>query len=300
MEVSKKKVRNYLPSDVSFDILSKLSVKALKRFTCVCKIWANLFENPQFINMYRINLFSSKYNDCHNSHLLLKQTPNYGEFDDNDNIFLFSGETFDNKVKLNWPRPFEVYRECIFIIGSIVNGILCLCQGNGLGDPSSFNTKVVLWNPSTEEFKLIPCGSFKSTFLKAFPTNTVFEDLRDITICVNIHGFGYDPITDDYKLIRFFYSIDNIKFGHDPNNCINDETLWQIYSLKSNCWRDLQVKMPTNFLNEYWQNTGDSMYFNGMCHWWGYEDYHKEEFWVRLVCQNHGRDFLELDPYKIL
>lgn len=61
--------------------------------------------------------------------------------------------------------------------------------------------KIVLWNPYTGDFKVLPSGSFEHTVLKAFPPGLVFEDLPLIPTFVNIHGFGYDHVTDDYKLI---------------------------------------------------------------------------------------------------
>jgi len=179
--------------------------------------------------------------------------------DDHENVFLLYGEMFENSVKLDWPSPFEVDPEGIFIVGSIVNCILCLCQGNGRGDTTWIAQKVAMWNPSTEEFKVIPNGSFEHTILKTFPPGSVFEDLPVISTIVNIHGFGYDPITYDYKMIQYFGFFDDVE-KHDPN----DETLWQIYSLRNNSRRDLQVEMPNHFWNNWWQETGYAVYFNGM------------------------------------
>ncbi|RHN70242.1 putative F-box domain, galactose oxidase/kelch, beta-propeller, F-box associated interaction [Medicago truncatula] len=276
MALTKKEVSNHIPRDISFLILSKLPVKSLKRFTCVCKFWANFFEKPQFMSMYL-----SKYDDHHNSRLLLKQTPSFFDYDDHDYLFLLLGETFENSVKLDWPPPIDVDREGILIAGSIVNGILCLCQGNGRGDTTWIAQKVVLWNPSTEEFKVIPNGSFEHAILKAFPPGTVFEDLPVINTIVNIHGFGYDPVSDDYKLIRCFCFFDNPE-KRDPN----DEILWQIYDLRSNCWRDLQVEMPSHLWTDMWQETGYAVYLQGMCHWWGYEDYFGDEVLVSFNLSN--------------
>ncbi|CAL5210777.1 unnamed protein product [Lathyrus oleraceus] len=286
MDLPKKEVSNYIPNDISFDILSKLPMKSLKRFSCVCKFWSNLFEEPQFMDIYRTSLFVSNYDDHHNSCFLFKKTPELGENQNEDNIVLLSGEAFENKVKLDWPPPFEVYRGRIYIIGSIVNGMLCLCRGNGRGDHICINQEVILWNPSTEDFKVIPSGSFKHTILKAFPPDTIFEDLSKITTFVNIYGFGYDPIVDDYKLIRNFCFIDNKKYELDPNDYIHDETLWQIYSLKSNSWRDIQVKMPNHILDSGWEQNGNAIYFQGMCHWWGYKDYYGEHVLVSFNLRN--------------
>ena len=75
------------------------------------------------------NLFlsRSRYDDHQNSRLLLKVTPEYG-YGYTDKMFLLSGDTFENSVKLDWPPPFEEDSAGIFIVGSVVNGILCLCQ----------------------------------------------------------------------------------------------------------------------------------------------------------------------------
>jgi len=157
MALTKKKVSNYIPHDISFDILSKLPMKSLKRFTCVCKFWANLFEKPQFIYEHvQNNLLLPKYDEYHNSRLLLKKTPAFSEdYDDDNYIFLLSGEMFENSVKLDWSPPFEENRKDLFIVGSVVNGILCLYQGNGNGNTSWIVQKIVLWNPYTGDFKVI-------------------------------------------------------------------------------------------------------------------------------------------------
>jgi len=97
----------------------------------------------------------------------------------------------------------------------------------------------------------IPSGSFEHTVLKAFPPGLVFEDLPLIPTFVNIHGFCYDPVIDDNKLIRYF-CICNDVMKHGPN----DQILWQVYSLKSNYWRDLQVEMPNHVRRQGWQDTG--------------------------------------------
>jgi hypothetical protein len=50
---------NYIPEDISFSILSKLSIKSLNRFSCVRNSWNQLFENSNFINLFRNNLIHS-------------------------------------------------------------------------------------------------------------------------------------------------------------------------------------------------------------------------------------------------
>ncbi|XP_058732594.1 F-box/kelch-repeat protein At3g06240-like [Vicia villosa] len=285
----KRKVLDYIPNDISFDILLKLPVKSLKRFTCVCHFWAYLFKNPLFMKMYCTHFFLSKYEYHHNFRLLLKQREYW--YEDISDIFLLSGKNFENKVKLDWPPPFQMYREDTFILGSAVNGIICIYQGSGFGNTSRINQEVVLWNPSTREFKVIPSGSFERTILKAYPPGSVFEDLPIIPTISNIHGFGYDLVTNDYKLIRYFCIVDYYN-STDPN----ENTLWQIYSLKSNSWRDLKIKMPNySWNNKLTDHIGDAIYFRGMCHWWGCEDYFGE---VMLVSFNLAEEVVITTPTK--
>ncbi|XP_045796000.1 F-box only protein 8-like [Trifolium pratense] len=260
MKLTKKEVSKYIPRDISFDILSKLPLKSLKRFTCVCKFWTNLFEKPEFMRMYRKHLSTSTYDD-HNSRLLFKQTP-AGYMSDEDNLYILSNETFENSIKLDWPPPFESHHIDMCVFDSVVNGILCVYQGSGSCTSTLFGQTVVLWSQSTDEFKVIPDGSIEHLILKAFPPGTVFEELPIIPTFVGIHGFCYDPVTDDYKLIRRF------GFSLNPQN-INDDivSFWQIYSLKSNCWRDLQVEvdMPGNM----GRTVDFAVNLHGMCHWLG-------------------------------
>ena len=41
------------------------------------------------------------------------------------------------------------------------------------------------------------------------------------------------------------------------------DSLWEVYSLRSNSLRKLDVDMPTDYLT-----SGSRVYKNGVCHWW--------------------------------
>ncbi|XP_024640797.1 putative F-box protein At3g17490 [Medicago truncatula] len=55
----------------------------------------------------------------------------------------------------------------------------------------------------------------------------------------------------------------------EDDSYINDrssyETFWEIYSLRSNCWRKLDVCIPNCYL--YTFKRGIGLYTNGVCHW---------------------------------
>lgn len=153
-------------------------------------------------------------------------------------FYFLSGERHENKVKLDWPPPFKDDDTNIFILGSVsINGILCLTK-------SHIRNRFVLWNPTTNEFKSIQ--------------PILFEDLSYYQIN-HFSGFGYDHGTNDYKMTNFV-------------RCLNIEdedrsykTYWEIYSLRSNCWRKLDVYLP----NYYFMPKQDmSVYMDGVYHWW--------------------------------
>ncbi|RDX70401.1 hypothetical protein CR513_50357, partial [Mucuna pruriens] len=79
-----------------------------------------------------------------------------------------------NKVKLDWPNPFqEDEPSFLFILGyANNNGILCL---------HLFPNTFVLWNPATKELKVIP-----PSLVESVPPN---QDPL-----VSLHEFGYDHV----------------------------------------------------------------------------------------------------------
>jgi molecular chaperone HtpG len=209
---------NYVYDDIVFYILSKLPLKSIKRFSCARKSWSRLFENPNFTKMFIINSHPLYHDACLN----LSQSPEFPISHDLNNFYLLSGDKFQNKLKLNFPPPFLDPQFSIIRILDCVNGILRIIG----------KTVVVFWNPATEEVKVIP------------PSQLEFS-------CrIMDHGFGYDHVKDDYKIIQY---VDVVE-GHDP--------FWEIYSLKNDSWRKMDIDMPSrvNF---------DNVSLNGICHWLG-------------------------------
>jgi F-box interacting protein len=136
-----------------------------------------------------------------------------------------------------------------------INGILCLNQRCA--------RRLVLWNPTNGEFKIIPYDH--SEYL---PPNR--QPLCDL------NGFGYDHVTNDYKVIQFVDSylgaLDEDEENEEfiPEDRSSYETFWMIYSLRSNSWRKLDLNIPNRYY--YSQNRLVGAYTNGVCHWWARTD----------------------------
>jgi len=238
---------NHILDDFVFSILSNLPLKSLKRFGCVRRSWALLFENSHFMNLLRNNFICNYQSYYDDTCLLLNLSPLYQNHY-NSSLFSISGERFQNMKKLYWPS--QIQEEGIGILGSSsINGILCLYVKDR-------RQLMCLWNPTINEFKVIPPSPFE---------NAPYY----IYIGINYHRFGYDCVRDDYKVtIRYviFQAISNDDvFVNDPFllNCV-----WEMYSLRSNSWTNLELDnfIPTN------RDDNNKFYLEGMCQWLSYGD----------------------------
>ncbi|CAJ2669218.1 unnamed protein product [Trifolium pratense] len=247
MVVQNKKVSIDIPDDLNFSILSKLSLKSLIQFGCVRKSWSLLFKNPYFMSLFRNNFLSNNSSYYDGTSILL-HTDNIIHFDEKHVLYSLSGERYENKTLLNFPNPFEEDDPDFYISGSgSINGILCLINKF---EP---NNRVVLWNPATTEFKIIPTSPC--------------EFVPYMNVDIDQYGFGYDSVSDDYKVIQValcdpkrdcdidFSSLGEISFG----------PLWEVYSLRTNSWSKFRFDIPTNYEVQ-------GVFLDGMCHWWGEND----------------------------
>ncbi|XP_058756722.1 putative F-box protein At3g25460 [Vicia villosa] len=248
-----KKVSIGIPNDLSFFILSKLSAKTLKRFECVCKLWTLLFQNSYFMSLFCKNLYNHSYYGYTSLllHLHHKTTSS-------DLLYSLSDKHFENKIKLNWPNPIQKEDLEFDILGSrSVNGILCLIISS-----LQTNTRLVLWNPVSEEFKVVP-----TSFRESVPPYMDIEITR--------YGFGYDSDRDDYKVIRQIMYNPNSDSESDIDDLSSEDiyyqVFWEIYSLQSNSWKKLKSNLPNNYIDRV-------LCLDGMCHWWGEEGYSNENY----------------------
>ncbi|KEH17000.1 putative F-box domain, leucine-rich repeat domain, L domain-containing protein [Medicago truncatula] len=247
------KVHNYISDDISFTILSKLPLKSLNRFRCVRKSWSLLFENQHLMNMIRKN-FLCNLNCCSyydQASLLLK----YLDETHKDILYSLSHERFENKVKLDCTNVIDhLYIFRIFGLGSI-NGIVCVHANCGA---------IVFWNPATQAIKLIPPSPLE---LVELPIPGVAKEFVNVEAFTYLHGFGYDSVIDDYKvicLVSFDIQVELVDtFSDSLLEDIYLDELWEIYSLRSNSWRKLDIDMPSSS----YCIEGTQVYMDGVCHW---------------------------------
>ncbi|RHN81654.1 putative F-box domain-containing protein [Medicago truncatula] len=115
----------------------------------------------------------------------------YLRSDDYWKLYFLSGDKFQNRVLLL--MEFFVYVALIIMV-----------------------LKILLWNPEIDQVKVIPSG------IAELPPKVRSE--------IKLHGFGYDHVRNDYKVIQH---VDMITFNITPWDVVKQEPFWEIYSLKS-------------------------------------------------------------------
>ncbi|KAK8556439.1 hypothetical protein V6N12_002841 [Hibiscus sabdariffa] len=215
------------------EILSKLPVKSLTCFRCVCKPWSSSFQTPLFITKHL-------QNNLRNNNLNLLHKGFCG--DSRDGVHSFSqlstekGQNFS--VKQNFHLPFSGKGWSFLEVDGPCNGILCLADRD----------KAALWNPSTREFKILPQSSVQRPPLA---DSTRFRCL----------GFGYDSQTDDYKVVRFV--VNYFEEDSDAGSRFEQNDQVELYSLRSDLWKEISYPGVNPDGSPLFNS-----YVNGVYYWW--------------------------------
>ncbi|XP_074266331.1 F-box/kelch-repeat protein At3g06240-like [Silene latifolia] len=149
-----------------------------------------------------------------------------------------------------------------------VKGLVCFIWGlQDLG----------LWNPATREFKAI--------------TPWLYNPIHVYRL--NLIGFGFDSLSNDFKIVR--------------GNCSDDGIhSYEVYSLATNSWKSLRE--PSTLVKLF--RTFTEAYLNGVCYWPAYSDlfdtplilsfnFSTEVFMVFNEPQNSIGSEIKFEPWEI-
>lgn len=191
-----------LPEEILFDILTRLPIKSLLRCKSLSKDWLQLISNPGFVQLHMEHAKQNKQK-------ILFASSKSGI----SNIHSLESETLHSPlVSYNFRLP-----GALFMVGTC-NGLVCL---------SDYKTIVVLCNPATREHFSILFDKFDVS-----PDN--FEE----EFCL---GFGHDPVSDEYKILRIDFSYH--KSADD--DLYTENTNVYVYTLGSKSWR--KTESPFRF-----------------------------------------------------
>ncbi|XP_059629937.1 F-box protein At3g07870-like [Cornus florida] len=224
--MNRKKI--FLPNDLLMDVLPRLPIKTLVRLACVSKSWYSWLTNPSFITVH--NLANN------NNNLLLIRSRSG---DDGKGVH-FSLLRCENQMFYDYANlrlPLNSNNPSLRIIG-ICNGVVCLY--------SSFSRLVdwkelYLWNPSIRKTMALP---------------PLQDPFRSHSPLMHRIGFGYDALTDDYKVVRIVYLYERITNG------VRSPPEVDIFSLSTGTWRNISHLGLPHIIDE-----SPQAYVNGAAHW---------------------------------
>ncbi|KAF9602540.1 hypothetical protein IFM89_029839 [Coptis chinensis] len=226
-----------LPDEVIVEIFSRVPPKSVVRFRCLSKSWCKTLSDPNFIKTHlshaiaedKLNIFI--LSEIENIRMPREVRPKSGSgFCSITRMWNIEGELFNKSVEVRNPFVSNQYAtagDLVLFVASC-NGLVCLLSED----------RVCLLNPSTRECKIVNFGKNRCWHYGL------------------TRGFGYDPITDNYKLVE-------ISIDRNFHDIFNTET--RVYSLSN-------ASSSTTFSNSYRiKNPEDAgIYLNGALHWIGY------------------------------
>nr|GMD89782.1 F-box/kelch-repeat protein At3g06240-like isoform X1 [Ipomoea batatas] len=229
-----------LPEPLLMEVLSRLPVKSLLQLKCVCKNWYALIHNPFFVSIHY-------QNHSKDSHLLVhRHDPHTG---DSELSFLHSSSPI-------MPNP---HQDSDLFSWEIVG------PSKGLFLLYNHQEEAAVWNPGTREFRLIIRGS-------GFPYS---DSLR---LFSQAFGFGADPVSNEYKVVRVSDFWDNSTDSwHNP--------IVSVYSLGTDSWRHFDFEGSSNLRARNMVKSCGTTFLDGCFYWKSVDnrsvfvfDMRKEEF----------------------
>ncbi|XP_026412988.1 putative F-box protein At1g32420 [Papaver somniferum] len=236
------------------EMLSRLPVKSLTRFKCVCKHWLYLIEqDPYFIDLHlsrsntRTSLFyviSPSTKDQRDAKFTHKG---------HDQFLLTADLSFEGvgRVEVQTIRKTNMFR-CNQILGSI-NGLICFVDTNKYA--------VRIYNISTREASPWIHSKLLLNEKEKHPT---IDTQR-------IHGtsyrFGYDPATKEYKVlciwrITFRKAGLSLKGENDVVDDYDKISVCEILTSGNSTWRKIDAVPPCNLGEGI-----PDVYANGSIYW---------------------------------
>lgn len=198
-----------LPLLLLQDIFSRLPADTLLKLTYVCKPWNHIVHDPEFAKMHL--KFSGRSND--NLYFILRE----------HGLHVIKFNLLNKAVEIK--HPLVCPEGWTDILGSC-NGLLCLYNQD---------KDLAIWNPLTGRCHKLPITNFQS------PKD--FDGFHHF-----IHGFGFDPKSDDYKVVRvlqfYWYYLPSHGCLYNEFSDSEDDTFAgsevQVYSLKTKSWRRIE------------------------------------------------------------
>ncbi|XP_065616537.1 F-box protein CPR1, partial [Quercus suber] len=217
------------PDEILTNIFVFLPVKSIIICASVSKAWKSLIKSPTFI---------STYHHHHHHHSLNKSLLFFGLCSESENrkefyaLYNEDDADFTQHARLDYP-----FHNGKYSVVATCNGLLFLSKEVLRGDYS-----FCLWNPCVGKSLKLPSPNI------TYATHGKFRDYL---------GFGFDPKTKDYKVIRVVTLLESLDFKRTRPQV-------EIYTLSTGQWRMLGTGLaPLGALYSTYPHT----FINGALHW---------------------------------
>ncbi|GJW50488.1 F-box/kelch-repeat protein-like protein [Tanacetum coccineum] len=240
----------YIPDEVLLNnVFIWLPAKMVAQMRCVSKPWNAFLSQSSFIKFHVDHSIRN-----HDEVVMVF----YGAFSLNSKPFTaHSCRSPNDNVTNSIKVPVNTLSEngCCYVIGS-VNGLICFVER------SCVPHAIHIWNPTLVAMFPLPSSKFVRP-----------ENCRDLL------WFGFDPKTDDYKVVKiigrqsqhFFTSLDGV---YEAKEWLQVE----VYSMRKSCWKVITQKFPSQFKRIYDENEVCLDGHDGHLHWLGCHD-ESDEVW---------------------
>ncbi|XVF00132.1 hypothetical protein REPUB_Repub03eG0258700 [Reevesia pubescens] len=232
-----------IPDDLVPNILQCLPVNALLRFRCLSKSVCREIDSAAFAKTHLERSLRTKTHRKLVFHDRKKRDMYAIDFD---------GIEDDRATKLINPLKtrYKFHGTCNGLL-LLSNDFYCYHTRYGNSEP-----RLWLWNPFTRKCKKLP---------------NCLDQAPGSYHGMAFNGFGYDPVGNDYKIVKIFTS-----FGYGPRYKIS---VW-VFSLAVNTWR----KVPIPYCQETFNGIkANGVFADGALHW------------LSDVSKNHSKEIVTFD-----
>nr|XP_028956328.1 putative F-box protein At1g32660 [Malus domestica] len=269
--------------DMLVKILPTLPPKTLMRFKCVSKWWFALINNPGFVSKHLSNSANNNLTTLHVllERLVVQRKHKEEEEDPKCNSTTKKEEAEDVLSFLEFCKDddnidHEHSNSCSLV--SVQDIIIphSLVQKIGVSEKQfsiqghygivllSSESSLVLCNPGIGEFNRVPDEPCLPMWPLDQPDDYDGQDHLETGFHI---GFGYDPMSNEYKVVTFttyFQGVDE-----DCRRFLSRHKA-VVYTMGCDFWEEINTDSleteTTLFWPEYFQ-----MFFKGMCYWLGIE-----------------------------
>ncbi|XP_009630549.1 F-box/kelch-repeat protein At3g06240-like [Nicotiana tomentosiformis] len=208
-----------IPEEIIFDILLCLPAKFIGQCRCVSKQWRKFLSDPQFIKAH-LALRSHKHEE---DKLIV--------VDCSLHTITFTHNPKDDFDAISRKLDFQHLSDNWVSVDGSCNGLIL-----------AINRERVkyLINPTTLKYHKIP------NFHLALPVPGSFS----------MYGFGYDVVSDDYKVVALSYY-------NAVDETVIVDTFVDIYSVRKGLWRRLEISPYDHSVTDL----ASGVLVNGALHW---------------------------------